>query len=221
MAGARRDELHESLRCRKKSGTRELVPPRCPSEIEKNHALPHPSQVKSHYWLSLVLSAAWIGAGCHPTELKSAPAAPVATAEPAGKPQPRLATIKLWLGSQEVVAEQAITYPEITNGLMFRKEMGENEGMLFVFREPHRASFWMKNTLLPLTCAYIDRKGVILEVRNMKPLDETPIEAVTAEVQYVLEMNHGWFERKGVKPGMVARTERGSLAETYAGKAQY
>jgi uncharacterized protein len=148
--------------------------------------------------------------------MESAPPAPVAE-EPAGRPQPKLATIKLWLGAQEVVAEQARSEAEIQTGMMFRQEMAENEGMLFVFPGPHRASFWMRNTLLPLTCAYIDSQGKILEIRDMKPRDETPIEAASDKVQYVLEMKHGWFERNHVSTGTVVRTERGTLAETYFG----
>ena len=98
---------------------------------------------------------------------------------------------------------------------MFRKEMGEQEGMLFVFPGPYRASFWMRNTLLPLTCAYVDPEGVILEIRDMKPLDESPIQAASDRVQYVLEMNQGWFGRHNITTNMVIRTERGSLREPY------
>ena len=87
--------------------------------------------------------------------------------------------------------------------------------MLFVFGGPMRASFWMRNTLIPLSCAYIDPEGVIQEIRDMKPLDETPIEAKTDQVQYVLEVKQGWFERNKVNVGMLVRTEQGSLRETY------
>lgn len=129
--------------------------------------------------------------------------------------QPTLPIIRLWLGAEEVQAEQALTANQIQTGLMFRKEMPENNGMLFVFGEPIRASFWMRNTTLPLTCAYIDSKGVVLEIHDMKPLDETPIEAASDKVQFVLEMNRGWFARHNISTGMVARTEKGPLAETY------
>jgi len=129
-----------------------------------------------------------------------------------------LPAIKLWLGAEEITAEQALSSIQIQTGLMFRKEMPEAHGMLFVFDEPHRASFWMRNTVLPLTCAYIDPEGVILEIRDMKPLDETPIRAASDRVQFVLEMNQGWFARHKVAAGMVVRTERGSLQETYFGR---
>jgi len=135
-----------------------------------------------------------------------------------GQPQPKLATIKLWLGPKEIVAEQAIEPLEVQTGMMFRKEMGEDEGMLFIFDAPMRARFWMRNTLLPLSCAYIDPAGVILELHDMKPLDETGIEAATDRVQYVLEMKQGWFQRNNIAPGTVVRTERGSFAQTYFGQ---
>lgn len=132
-----------------------------------------------------------------------------------GKAQPKLRTIKLWLGSEEVIVEQAIAAKEIETGMMFRENMEENEGMIFVFAQPHRASFWMRNTLLPLSCAYIDSAGVIREIRDMKPLDESPIEASFSDVQYVLEVNQGWFARHNISTGMAVRTEVGTLKETY------
>jgi uncharacterized protein len=134
--------------------------------------------------------------------------------------QPRLMTIKLWLGPKEVIAEQAVTADQVQTGMMFRKEMGEDEGMIFIFGRPQRASFWMRNTLIPLSCAYIDPAGVILEIHDMKPLDETPIEAGSDQVQYVLEMKQGWFERNHIMPGTVVKTERGSLAQSYFGREQ-
>jgi len=144
----------------------------------------------------------------------AAPDRPSAT----GQPQPKLPTIKLWLGAQELIAEQALSDKQIQTGMMFRKEMAENEGMLFVFAVPHRASFYMRNTLIPLSCAYIDANGTILEIRDMKPRDETPLEAKSERVQYVLEVKQGWFERNKVTLGMLVRTERGTLQETYFGR---
>ncbi len=163
------------------------------------------------FWL-----AALTFAGCGNSE--KAPAAPPAQNQPvSGQPQPKLQTIKLWLGPQEMLAEVARTASQIQKGMMFRKEMAENEGMLFVFPQPHRASFWMKNTLIPLSCAYIDAEGVILETHDMKPLDETPIMAASDQVSYVLETKQGWFERNKVGVGAVVRTERGSLARSFFG----
>ena len=109
----------------------------------------------------------------------------------------------------------AMSLPQIMTGMMFRKEMAENEGMLFVFGRAHRASFYMRNTLIPLSCAYIDPEGTILEIHDMKPLDESAIEASVDNILYVLEMKQGWFERNKVATDSVVRTESGSLPETF------
>ena len=115
--------------------------------------------------------------------------------------QPKLPTMKIWLGAQEVTAELAMSLPQIMTGMMFRKEMAENEGMLFVFGRAHRASFYMRNTLIPLSCAYIDPEGTILEIHDMKPLDESAIEASVDNILYVLEMKQGWFAGHGISAG--------------------
>jgi uncharacterized membrane protein (UPF0127 family) len=98
---------------------------------------------------------------------------------------------------------------------MFRETMAEDEGMLFVFGTPHRTSFYMKNTKIPLSGAYIDTNGVIAEIVNLKPLDETPVEAASDNIQYVLEVNQGWFQRHNIGAGTVIRSERGSLPDTF------
>jgi uncharacterized membrane protein (UPF0127 family) len=98
-------------------------------------------------------------------------------------------------------------------GLMWRKEMGENEGMLFVLPYPQQASFYMRNTLLPLHVAYLDPKGTILELHELKPLDETPVPSQAENIQFVLEMNKGWFTRNNVPTGAVVRTEVGGLKD--------
>lgn len=173
--------------------------------------------MKDRWCHGLLASAALVWASCSSSErLSNTPAATVQ--ETPDRAQPTLPTIKLWLGSEEIVAEQAISSAQVQAGLMFRKAMPENNGMLFVFSDPHRARFWMRNTVLPLTCAYIDPNGVIREIHDMKPLDESGIEASSDNVQFVLEMNQGWFARHHVSTGTVVRTERGSLVETYFGR---
>ena len=129
--------------------------------------------------------------------------------------QPKLRTMKLWLGPKEITAELAISRTEIATGMMFRDKMEENEGMLFIFAQPVQVSFYMKNTYVPLSCAYIDSEGAILEIHDLKPLDENPVYARSEQVQYVLEVKQGWFERNGVRIGTVIRTEHGSLPETF------
>jgi uncharacterized membrane protein (UPF0127 family) len=203
-----------------------------PSEVCKSAALKiaekggRLSQMRIWSLSRALILIGLIGAGCGssdtPDKAKSASptTSTVATQavqnpEISGQPQPKLRTLKLWLGPEEMNAEIAMSNHEITNGMMFRTHMEENEGMLFIFNGPHQASFWMKNTLLPLSCAYIDLDGVILEEHDMKPKDETPITASTARVQYVLEVKQGWFERHNIKVGTQIRTERGTLAETF------
>lgn len=162
--------------------------------------------------------------GCHQSPTAAPPPqsiskpAPEQTLNPLGYlnvAQPKLATLRVFLGPKEIAAELAIRPVEIQTGMMHRTEMAESEGMLFIFGGPHRAAFYMRNTKIPLTGAYIDPDGVILELRDMKPLDETPLEAVTDRVQYVLEMRQGWFARNGIGPGTVVTTERGTLRETF------
>jgi uncharacterized protein len=166
------------------------------------------------FWVfAISLIGPFAGCGCQE------PAAPVAASveqhKSPSQAQPKLATVKLWVGAEELIAEQAVSPKEIETGMMFRKTMAENEAMIFVFARPHRASFWMRNTVLPLSCAYIDGEGVIRDIRDMTPFDESPIEASTDQVQYVLEVNQGWFKRHNITTGMVVRTEAGTLKKTF------
>lgn len=126
--------------------------------------------------------------------------------------QAKLTTTKLWLGSQQLVAEIAREPLEIATGLMFRTTMASDEAMIFVLPMPQQARFYMKNTLIPLSCAYIDGEGVVLEVHNMKPKDETTILSASENVQFVLEVNQGWFEKKQIGPGTLIRTGHGPLS---------
>jgi uncharacterized membrane protein (UPF0127 family) len=129
--------------------------------------------------------------------------------------QPRLPTIKLWVGSEELITELALTPIQQRAGMMFRTSMAENEAMLFVEAAPRKASFWMKNVDIPLSGAYIDPEGVILEIRKFEPHNTNSIVAASSRIQFVLETRQGWFERHNVSTGAVVRTERGSLQETF------
>jgi len=131
------------------------------------------------------------------------------------QPQPRLRTMKVWVGAEEVIAEIAMTDPEIHTGMMNRTDIQENEGMLFVFRDADVRGFWMKNCLIPLSCAYIDPDGVIAETHEMYAMDEKPIVSKSDRVQFVLEMKEGWYKRHNIGPGVVVRTERGPLKQTF------
>jgi hypothetical protein len=125
--------------------------------------------------------------------------------------QARLPTVKLWLGSQELVAKIARAPQELATGMMFRTNMAPNEAMLFLLPVPGQASFYMKNTVIPLSCAYINGEGIILEVHDMKPKDERPILSATSNIQFVLEVNQGWFEKNHIGPATLVRTEKGAL----------
>ncbi|MCS7063396.1 MAG: DUF192 domain-containing protein [Methylacidiphilales bacterium] len=119
-----------------------------------------------------------------------------------GQPQAKLQTIKLRVGQAPLITAEVARRPgEMAMGLMFRKSLGDNEGMLFVFGQERRASFWMANTYIPLTVAYLDREGVILELHDLKPLDMTPVVSKSDRVAFALEMNRGWFALNGVKVG--------------------
>ncbi len=169
--------------------------------------------------LSSLLAATLLLAACKPTQPPAAPTPgnPAPHAARISQAQPKLPTITLWIGANELTAEVARSSTEIAAGMMHRTQMAENEAMLFVFRQPHRASFYMRNTRIPLTCAYIGSDGAILETHNMKPLDETPIVAATDQVQYVLEVNQGWFKRHRVAPGTIISTPKGPLRKIFFG----
>ncbi len=155
-------------------------------------------------------------AGCGNTDGSAGPeVAPIGIPTDPIEAQPRLQTMKLWLGSAEINAELATTFDQLRTGLMFRKQMAENDGMLFVFAEPHRAGFYMKNTVLPLSIAYIDADGTILEIHDLEPLNTNTVMAATARVQFALETNRDWFKRHNVGVGASVRTERGSLQGTF------
>ncbi len=117
-----------------------------------------------------------------------------------GKPQLDLPKIKLSAGMHLIDTQVASTPDQRATGLMFRQEMPQGEGMLFVFEEATPQCFWMKNTLLPLTAAFITDDGTIVNLANMKP-QTTDSHCSAKPVRYVLEMNLGWFEKKGLKAG--------------------
>jgi uncharacterized protein len=118
----------------------------------------------------------------------------------AQEPQMNLPRVKLSAGMHQIDAQVAQTNEQRANGLMFRKEMPQHEGMLFVFEQPSVQCFWMKNTLLPLSTAFVADDGTIVNVEDMKP-QSLDSHCSAKPVRYVLEMNQGWFAKKGVKPG--------------------
>ena len=102
--------------------------------------------------------------------------------------------------------------------MMFRTNITETDGMLFVLPYTQQAAFWMKNCLLPLSVAYIDPDGVIEEIHDLQPGNTNPVQSASVKVRFALEVSQGWFDRRQVSSGMVVRTERGSLTETFLGR---
>jgi len=118
----------------------------------------------------------------------------------AQEPQMNLPRVKLNAGMHVIDAQVAASTDQRMTGLMHRKEMPQHEGMLFVFDVPAQQCFWMKNTLLPLSVAFVGDDGTIVNIDEMQPqtLDS---HCSTKPVRYVLEMNKGWFAKRGIKAG--------------------
>jgi uncharacterized membrane protein (UPF0127 family) len=115
-----------------------------------------------------------------------------------------LPAIQLSAGMHLVKAEVAQTPEQRSIGLMHRKTMGTNEGMLFIFEQAGQQCFWMKNTLLPLSVAFVDDDGTIVNIDAMKPLTLDG-HCSKKPVRFVLEMNDGWFAKRGIKAGSVLK----------------
>ena len=115
-------------------------------------------------------------------------------------PQLDLPRIRLSAGIHLIDVQLALTPEQRTKGLMFRREMPQIEGMLFVFEQPSRQCFWMMNTLLPLTAAFVADDGTITNLADMKP-QTTNTHCSVKPVRFVLEMNQGWFAKRGIKAG--------------------
>ena len=109
-------------------------------------------------------------------------------------------SVSITVGKDVYNIEIAVTREEQALGLMNRKEIKQNEGMIFTYKEDRKLSFWMKNTLVPLSIAYISKDGIIKEIHNMKPKSLTPINS-THSVRYALELLQGSFERSGINVG--------------------
>ncbi|AHY47399.1 protein of unknown function (DUF192) [Rubrobacter radiotolerans] len=111
-------------------------------------------------------------------------------------------TVRTSDGPVELRAEIADTDATRAQGLMFRESLGERCGMLFVYPSERELSFWMRNTLIPLSIAYIDSEGRIVDLQDMEPLDDEPPNYASAEpAQYALEVNEGFFRENGVRVG--------------------
>ena len=117
-----------------------------------------------------------------------------------GLPQ-SLPMVLLHVGQAKLITEVASTSQQQETGLMYRTKLGDNHGMIFLLPTITTATFWMKNTLIPLSVAYIDKDGVILEIHDMKALDTSLTRSDSNQVAYALEANLHWFALNGIKPG--------------------
>jgi uncharacterized protein len=117
-----------------------------------------------------------------------------------GQAQLELPRVKLSAGLYLIDAQVAVTPVQREVGLMHRTEMPMQEGMLFVFEQASIQCFWMKNTLIPLTAAFVADDGTIVSLVNMKP-QTTDVHCSKKPVRFVLEMNQGWFAKKGIREG--------------------
>jgi uncharacterized membrane protein (UPF0127 family) len=176
--------------------------------------------------LRCLLLALVAGAGCNKTNPMSNSAnvgvvTNMVSAQPSledlfpKQAQPKLPTIKVWVGAEELVTEMALNGEQQMTGMMWRTNLPENTAMIFVHPTPRQAGYWMKNCYVPLSIAYIDTDGVILEIHDMKPHDTNSVVSAATNVRFALEAPQGWFQRHNVNPGAVVRTERGSLVETF------
>ena len=115
-------------------------------------------------------------------------------------PQPTLRTTKLTAGIHVITAEIASTPQSRMIGLMMRERLAPNHGMVFVFEDKSQHCFWMRNTLIPLSIAFIDDDGTVVSIADMAPKSEAST-CPQRPVRYALEMDQGWFAKRGVTAG--------------------
>ena len=109
--------------------------------------------------------------------------------------------IHLIIGKASIQAELALDHPTRVRGLMHRESMPADNGMLFVFDQPSRQSFWMKNTHIPLDIGYFNPSGKLLEIHPLHPQNLDSVKSLSADIQFALEVNRGWFRNNHITPG--------------------
>jgi hypothetical protein len=164
----------------------------------------------------LVLAAS-LFAGCSKSSPPAvAPAAPTSIDDLLPKhAQPKLHTMKIYLGAEMFDAELALTQEQEMTGMMYRTNILDTDAMLFVLPNNQRANFWMKNCPESISAAYIDSDGAILEIHHLEKNDTNGVVAASENVRFVLETQDGWFTKHHIEPGTVIRTEKGSLKEAF------
>jgi hypothetical protein len=149
-------------------------------------------QKKNNFWLSTILMLLMFFAGSC-----SGKSEQLRTTD---KPNPKLPTTKLRSGEVSLEVELAKTEEQRNRGMMFRKSLDEGKGMLFVFDSDQKMAFWMKNTSIPLSLAYIGSDGTIFQILDLVPFSEDP-RLSERSIRYALEVPQGWFEKVGITVG--------------------
>jgi uncharacterized membrane protein (UPF0127 family) len=160
----------------------------------------------------LLVAASLALAGCAKGDGAATDAAPqagprVATGAEAKGPD---AFFPLTVGGKSLRVQVVVTESEQQRGLMGRRDLGPDDGMVFVYPMPQQMSFWMKNTPTPLDIGFFKDDGTLGEIYAMYPFDETPVRSAGADYTLALEVNQGWFARQGLKPG--AKIDQTQLA---------
>ncbi len=156
---------------------------------------------------SICAGAALAFAGCGPKP------APPPVKYHLDQAQPKLRTMKLWVGPQELEAEIAVSVTEIATGMMFRTNMLDGEAMIFIFGAPDRREFYMKNCVVALSAGYIDANGVLDEIVELLPGELKPVPSRSDKIKYVLEVPQGWFKRHNIAAGVTIMTDKGPLKQ--------
>jgi len=149
--------------------------------------------LSSRFWCALlfVCGGLFFSGGCSGGEKASAVVVPKTAAD----------WFELSVGGQPLRVQLAVTPSEMQRGLMERRNLGAEEGMLFVYVRPDQMSFWMRNTPLPLDIGFFDAEGILREIYPLHPFDERPVRSRSLRLQFALEVNRGWFKAHGLAPG--------------------
>jgi uncharacterized protein len=158
--------------------------------------------IVSLYTLVVALVAA-CGGGASSTPTPS----PLPTGQD-GAPLTRLTFVNKDGSEVDLLVETVDTPEERSVGLMHRESMPENQGMLFIFEQEGKYTFYMRNTLVPLSIAFIEGEGAIVEIEDMQPLDDKTLHSPDEEYLYAIEANQGWFSRNGIAAGSEVRIAR-------------
>ena len=108
---------------------------------------------------------------------------------------------EMTLGDRPVLLQVAVTLPEQEKGLMYRKSLAENEGMIFVYKTPQKMRYWMNHVPIPLSIGFFRSDGTLSEVRRMLANDTRTTESAADDIRFVVEMRDHWYAENGVKPG--------------------